>query len=76
MSIITSVLSKLGFVGAIYAKAASIEAKLAPVNGRVRSSHLFGGRPWSLPAKAKQFQEQLMNQRQMNESLYRLPVAR
>jgi hypothetical protein len=76
MSIVTSVLSKLGFVGAIYPKLASIEAKLAPVNGLVRSSHLLGGRLWSSPAKAKQFQQQLMNQRQMNEGLYRLPVAR
>ncbi|MGA2460378.1 MAG: hypothetical protein ABSF82_03040 [Candidatus Bathyarchaeia archaeon] len=76
MSIVTSVLSKIGFICAIYPKLASLETRLVRVRGRMPSSHIAGGRPWFSPTKAQRFQQLQMNQRTMNEGLYRLPVAR
>lgn len=72
MSIVTSVLDKLEFIGTIQLKIGSFVPKL----NAVRSGMLQGGREWFSILAAEEFQRKGMTQRALNEMQSRLPRVR
>lgn len=76
MSIVTSLLDKIGFLGAVKPKIAFFESKLSLARGLVPSLNLGGAREWSSPASADEFRRTAFARRTFNESQSRLPIAR
>ena len=72
MSIVTSLLDKLQFIGAMQLKIASFVPKL-----RLSRSGSFGRRKeWSSIAGAEEFRREELARRAFNEMQGRLPIAR
>ena len=76
MSIVTSLLDKTAFIGAIKPKIAFFESKLNSLRSLVPSLSLGGARQWYSPANADEFRRADLARRAFNESQGRLPVAR
>jgi hypothetical protein len=76
MSIVTTVLGKFGFIGAMRPKIASLGSKLT--GGHSVLPHVSLGRPreWFSPNRAEDFRREELARRAMNQFQGRLPIAR
>lgn len=76
MSIVTTVLDKLGFIGSIWPKFASLESKPTPSYVLAPSVSFGRAKAWSSPARAEEFHREELARRTLNEFQGRLPISR
>jgi hypothetical protein len=76
MSIVTSLLNRFGFLAPLKLTNASFRSVLTLVRASFPMIHANIGREWSSQRDAEQFQMNVLQRRDLNEAVGRLPVAR
>ncbi len=76
MSIVTTVLGKLGFIGGIRPKIVSLESKLTLRHALAPSVRFGRVREWASTTRAEEFRRETMVRRSIVELQGRLPTAR
>lgn len=76
MSIVTSLLDKLQFIGAIGVKVDMIESKLRLVHNSIFATSIGNGRQWFSVTGKNEYRTDLLARRSRDELLVRLPAPR
>ena len=74
MSIVTAMLGKLAFIGAVSNRVTSLESKLRQLNVPIVSSR--PDRTWLSPSSSKEFEAKHYTQKVYLEAQARFPIAR